>query len=90
MKEVKRNLIFEMLDALFILFLCFATLLTAMLVKGGSAVVMSYSINYVTALVTVVGLWIYFSYVLKHSELELKSMIRVFYREKSEAETEIN
>ncbi len=74
----KRKLIFEIMDSLFIMILCFGTLLTAMLMKDNS-VSLSYTVHAETLLIVVVGLVVYFGFILKNSERDLKAMIEHLY-----------
>jgi hypothetical protein len=70
----KRKIFLEILDSLFIMILCFATLLTAMLMKNNS-IRLSYTIHIKTFLVVLFGLIVYLTFVLRNSEKGLKKMI---------------
>lgn len=69
-------------DTLFIMILCFATLLSAMILKGGVISEMKYSVNWFTLAITLVGLGIYLCFVLPQSNKELKLMIKEIYGDK--------
>jgi len=74
----KRNIFFEILDSLFIMILCFGTLLTAMLLKGGN-ISLSYSIHMNTFLIVIFGLTVCLAFILIHSEKGLKKIIEHLY-----------
>ncbi|QOX61898.1 hypothetical protein FRZ06_00265 [Anoxybacterium hadale] len=74
----KRKIIFEIFDSLFIMILCFGTLLTAMLMKD-SSIRLSYTIHMKTFLIVLVGLFVYFAFVLNNSEKGLKKTIEHLY-----------
>ncbi|ATW28551.1 hypothetical protein DCMF_23425 [Candidatus Formimonas warabiya] len=74
-------------DVLFIMILCFATLLTTMLMQGGvlvggSASGMRYHFSIASFLMVVAGLIIYLFYIIPHSDKELREMIKHLYGEK--------
>ena len=75
----KGNILIETFDTLFIMILCFATLLTAMLMKGEVTGEMEYCVNYTTVIITLLGLVIYLSFILTQSDKGLKSMIQKLY-----------
>lgn len=89
MAKKKNNSIFMgVFDVLFIMILCFATLLTTMLMQGGvlvggSASGMSYHFSIATFLIVVAGLVVYLTYIIPHSDKELRAMIKHLYGEKS-------
>jgi hypothetical protein len=74
-------------DILFIMVLCFVTLLAAMLMRGktvnGAAI---YSFGIASVMATVVGFTVYFVVVLKSSNKELKMMVAEMYSEEPETE----
>ncbi len=72
----------QVIDSLFVMILCFATLLTAMLINKGSVGGISYSIHVLSLVVTVAGLFFYLYYLLKQSDKGLKSMIQHIYGKK--------
>lgn len=83
-KGVKRNkMLMNIFDTLFIMILCFGTLLTAMLMKEKSTGVMDYSINIKTFALTIGGLLLYMSFIIIQSEKSLKSMINHIYGDKA-------
>lgn len=65
----------EILDSFFIMALCFATLLTAMLLKGETAAVTGYHIQGATLAVFVLGLVLYLTFILRKSDLQLKDIV---------------
>jgi protein-S-isoprenylcysteine O-methyltransferase Ste14 len=85
MKQIKRKkkyILMEIFDTFFILIICFATLLSAMLMKGNAASGMRYIINPATFIITIAGLLLYFLYVLFQSNKELKAMIKKLFDKK--------
>ena len=74
----KQNIFFEIVDSLFIMLLCFGTLLTAMLMKGGS-INLTYAIHIKTLLTVILGLAIYLTFTLSYSEKGLKKVIEHIY-----------
>lgn len=78
----------EIFDALFILVLCFATLLTTMLMRGavivgsGSSAGGLYDFNLISFGATVLGLGAYLFYILPRSDKQLKNMIEELYKDK--------
>ncbi len=78
MKQVekkKNNILLETFDALFIMILCFATLLTAMVLKGNSSGGIDYSLNFKTLSITIVVFIVYLLFVVKQSDKGLRDMI---------------
>lgn len=75
----KNSLLLNVFDTLFIMILCFATLLSAMLLKGKSNGVMDYSIDWITFGVTLSALVIYMAFIITQSEKGLKTMINHIY-----------
>lgn len=75
----KKNWIYEAFDILFVMILCFATLLSAMLIKGNSPPKIEYILKPVTFIITIGAIGIYIWYVLRESEKELKNMIEKIY-----------
>jgi mannose/fructose/N-acetylgalactosamine-specific phosphotransferase system component IID len=78
-KNKKSNLFQEIFDALFIMIICFATLLTAMLMKGRTVGTSVYIVHITTLAVTVFGLGVYLYFVLRRSEKELKGIVSDLY-----------
>ncbi len=81
MKMKTTNILVELFDAMFIMILCFGTLLSAMLMKGNTMAGMTYHINFITFGVMVLSLLIYLSLMVIHSEKGLKKMIKILYVE---------
>lgn len=77
--ENQSNIFMMVFDTFFILVLCFATLLTAMLMKGDSMGGLNYHVNYLTFGVMVIALLIYIFLLLINSEKGLRSMIETIY-----------
>jgi len=79
------NLLIEVFDVLFIMLLCFGTLLTTMLMRGkvlvgsGSSGGIDYSFSWLTLLLTGMALTAYLVYVLAHSDRGLRDMIAQLY-----------
>lgn len=77
----------KIFDIMFIMVLCFVTLLAAMLLRGKTVSGASiYSFGITSALVTLVGFTVYFVNVLKNSNKELKLMIDELYSEEAKTE----
>lgn len=69
-------------DVMFIMLLCFSTLLATMLLQGGLLVGgegIQYDFNLVSFLITFVSLAGYVIYILKNSDKELKIIINRMY-----------
>ena len=81
-KSIIGKMLLEIFDALFIMLLCFATLFSAMLLKGDSLQGMQYSINANTLGITLIGLCAYFAFVLSQSDKGLKALIDRIYKDK--------
>lgn len=78
-KSEKSNIFVIVFDTMFIMLLCFATLLTAMLMKGDSMGGLNYHINILTFGIMVISLMIYIFVLLTNSEKGLRSMIKTIY-----------
>ena len=80
------NLLVEAFDVVFIMLLCFGTLLTTMLMRGkvlvgsGSSGGIDYSFSWITLFLTGAALLAYLVYVLAHSDKELRVMIAQLYQ----------
>lgn len=80
-KRNLRQVFVDIFDILFIMILCFATLLTTMLMRGkvivgsGTSQGMDYSISGPMVLITVLVLIVYLIFVLARSDKELHSMV---------------
>jgi hypothetical protein len=83
-KQSKKSVVF---DTLFIMMLCFATLLTTMVLQGGVIVGgeggLSYIIKWPSFILTMGGVALYTIYILKESDKELKKMISFIYEDKT-------
>jgi hypothetical protein len=77
--EKQTNIFMMVFDTFFILVLCFATLLTAMLMKGDSMGGLNYHVNYLTFGIMVIALLIYIFLLLINSEKGLRNMIETIY-----------
>jgi len=88
-KKGKKNLWIELMDSMFIMVLCFATLLTAMLMSGKSSGELNYAIDFKTLGIVVTSLLVYLIYILYQSDKELKSMIKSLYCDKEATNIEI-
>jgi hypothetical protein len=89
MTNKKRNNWFmSIFDVLFIMILCFATLLSTMLMQGGVLVGsggtagIAYTFSYGSFALVVAGLAGYLFYIISHSDKELRSMIKQIYGER--------
>jgi hypothetical protein len=88
-KIIKNSRLMGLFDVLFIMILCFATLLTTMLMQGGVIVGESSSgIHYVfklsTFLAMSIGFFAYLIYVISQSDKELRVMVKEMYSEPAE------
>lgn len=81
----KSKLIVEVFDSMFIMILCFVTLLSAMLMQGNASV-LTYIIDFKTLLITISGLLIYLTFVLRQSDKGLKKMIEHNYSNQESSE----
>ncbi len=78
-RDKKTNIFMMIFDTMFIMVLCFATLLTAMLMKGDSIGGLDYHINCLTFGIMVIALMIYILLLVTNSEKGLRSMIKTIY-----------
>ena len=84
-EKKKNNLFMGIFDVLFIMILCFATLLTTMLMQGGVLVGgdgtagMNYTFGGLSFSAVVLGFGLYLFYILPHSDKELREMIKKLY-----------
>lgn len=69
----------DLLDSMFILLLCFATLFAAMLIKEKTGSELNYLINFKTLAAVIVSMMIYLSYLLYHSDQQFKQAISKYY-----------
>ncbi len=88
MKEKNKSKLEVAFEISFIMILCFATLLTTMLMKGAAVVGsaeaggMNYTIEFWSFLGTFSLLAVYLIFVISHSKKELKKMIEELYKDK--------
>jgi uncharacterized membrane protein YozB (DUF420 family) len=75
----KNNIFVEIFDTFFILIICFATLLSAMVMKGTTSGEINYSLNITTFIITISFIILYLSFMLFQSEKGLKETIRKRY-----------
>lgn len=76
------NAFVKIFDIVFIMLLCFATLLATMLLRGKTVNnAHIYDVKLPIVILTVVGFTLYFLYLLRHSHKELKLMVEEMYRE---------
>lgn len=85
----KKNFWIELMDSMFIMVLCFATLLTAMLMSGKSSGALNYGIDFKTLGIVIVSLGIYLAYILYQSDRELRSMIQNLYCDTETTDIEV-
>ena len=71
-----------MIDSLFVMILCFATLLSAMLVNKDTVDGISYSIHTISVSATVLGLFFYLYYLLNQSDKGMRKMVQHIYDNK--------
>lgn len=85
MRKKQENKSAMIFDTIFIMMLCFATLLTTMVFQGGVIVGgesgLRYIIKWPSFIMTLGGLLLYLIYVLKESDKGLKKMIDIIYNE---------
>lgn len=74
-----KSLMIEVLDALFIMALCFSTLLFAMLLQGNTIAGIVYKIKTPSFLITVLSLVLYLGFVVIGSDKGLKTIIAHIY-----------
>ena len=90
--KTRKNRFMEIFDVLFIMVLCFATLLSTMLARGkvlvgsGSGGGMAYNFSAWTFLLTFLGLAAYLAFVIPQSNRELGEIVESLYgTEKTES-----
>lgn len=80
-----RQIAWDAVDALFIMALCFAVLLTTMVLRGkvlvgaGGSEGLSYVVNPWTAALVVLALVSYIVFMLRQSDAELREMVNDLY-----------
>lgn len=75
----KRKLLIEIFDTFFILIICFATLLSAMIMKNNSEIGINYSVNSTEFIITIASILLYLSFIIFQSDRGLKETIRKSY-----------
>lgn len=79
----EKNKLIEVFDVLFIMILCFATLLTAMVMQGAvsesSSGRMDYTVHGISFVITISALVIYVVYMINKSHKQLKEVINAVY-----------
>ena len=83
MKKKKTSPWLVLFDTLFVMLLCFATLLSAMVFKGETNAGIHYLLDLPTVGLTFGALVIYFVYLLPRSDKGLKLTIREIYKNTS-------
>ncbi|MGK0465814.1 hypothetical protein [Clostridium sp.] len=92
-KDKKSNVLLETFDAIFIMLLCFGTLLTAMIITKDEIVVTNYSIDLIPFIITVMTVVLYLYFIISQSAKGLRVMIPELYDEennKGNPESNIN
>lgn len=82
-KDKKSNVLLEIFDVLFIMLLCFGTLLTAVIMEKGEAGGTNYSIHFTTFAVIVMVVVLYLCFILSQSDKGLRAMIHQLYGEEN-------
>ncbi|TJX15846.1 hypothetical protein E9840_01395 [Tissierella creatinini] len=82
-KSDKKNVFMEVFDSLFIMLLCFATLLSAMLIKGSGEGGIDYTLKVGSLAITAAVLLVYLLFVAKQSDKGLKTMISKLFDKES-------
>ena len=77
----KKKLLSEIFDSFFIMIICFATLLTAMLLKGNVMNEAVYRVDGLTLGILVLSLIIYLSFILYQSDKELRKIMSERYKD---------
>ncbi len=77
----KKKLLSEIFDSFFIMIICFATLLTAMLLKGNVMNEAVYRVDWLTLGILVLSLIIYLSFILHQSDKELRKIMSERYKD---------
>lgn len=78
-KKNKAGIAMEIFDTMVIMVLCFGTLFSAMILKGGTIEELKYNIDFPTFSITILLLLVYLSYVLFQSEKGLRAVINLIY-----------
>lgn len=77
----KKKLLSEIFDSFFIMIICFATLLTAMLLKGNVMNEAVYRVDGLTLGILILSLIIYLSFILHQSDKELRKIMSERYKD---------
>jgi hypothetical protein len=83
-----KNVVIEIADSLFIMVLCFGTLLTAMLLNRGASDSLNYGLHFGTFAITLLGFIVCLTFIVRNSERGLKKMIERFYPNHDSVPTE--
>ena len=89
-QEPDRSIFLVTFDVLFIMLLCFATLLSTMLMRGtvivgaDAAAGLEYSFDIASFFITAAALGFYLLYIVNKSEKELREMVKKVYDEANE------
>lgn len=78
-----QSFVMTVFDTLFIMILCFATLLSSMIMKGDLVGLVDYSINWQTFSLTLLLLVVYIVFVVIQSEKGLRDVISSIYGDKN-------
>ncbi len=83
--NTKSGVFQEIFDSLFIMIICFATLLSAMLLKGKTVGIVGYAVDIPTLAIAGAGLAIYLVFILKKSDKELRAILADRYQDDTAA-----
>lgn len=78
-KKLRSNIFLEIFDTLFVMLLCFGTLLTAMIMGNSEIGSTNYSINPLTFSATVIIVILYLLFIISQSDKGLKEMLFQLY-----------
>jgi hypothetical protein len=79
-KDLRCNILFEIFDTMFVMLLCFGTLLTAMIMDKSEIGSTNYSISPLTFSATVIIVILYLLFTIYQSEKGLKEMLFQLYK----------
>ncbi|GAA0181674.1 hypothetical protein SH2C18_41760 [Clostridium sediminicola] len=85
-KDKGNGMFLELFDTLFIMILCFGTLLSAMLFKGENISGIKYLFNASTFAVTILCLTVYIIFILIQSDKGLRKLTKHIYKDEVEVE----
>lgn len=89
--ELDGNFLLVIFDVVFIMLLCFATLLSTMLMRGtvivgsGSTAGLEYTFDITSFLITACTLGVYLVYIIKNSDKELYEIVNNIYDDENMA-----